>query len=155
MSLTAGQIPKVSNVPNGGVGAIAASSNTVTLGVDTNGVTCYTAGSQGGRVYVLVASTNDTVTVNVVLWILNGATVKPLGLRNVPLSSGNVAAAPNVDLLDPSDGNTTPLRGMMIDENGKKFIPLKANEVLRAGALANLTAAKTCWVTAIGSDYQA
>jgi len=37
--LTPGQIPIVANVPNGGVGLIAASSNIATLGSNTNGVT--------------------------------------------------------------------------------------------------------------------
>src|ERR1017187_9404007 len=98
MSLTAGQIPIFANVPNGGVGVIAASANTVTMGADTNGATIYTAGSHGGRVYMLVANTNDTVALNVVLYVLNSATVKPLGIVNVPLSSGNVANVLNVNM---------------------------------------------------------
>lgn len=148
--LSAGQIPLVANVPNGGVGAIAASSNTVTLGSDTNGATIYTAGTKGGRVYVLSGTTNDTVTVNVFIYILNGSTVKPLGMVNIPLSAGNVSAAPNVDLLDP-----TKLLGMAIDQTGKRYIPLMPNEVLKCGALANLTTAKTCYITGAGADYQA
>lgn len=148
--LTAGEIPKYSNVPNGGVALIAASSNTVAIGVDTNGASCYTAGSSGGRVYALLASTNDTVTVNVFVWILRGSTVIPLGLVNVPLSSGNVTAVANVTFL-----NGTVLAGLPYDNQGNKYIPLNANDVLRVGALANLTSGKTCWVSAIGSDYQA
>ena len=41
-------IPVVANVPNGGVALIAASANTVTLGSNTNGATCYTAVTIGG-----------------------------------------------------------------------------------------------------------
>lgn len=149
--LTAGQIPKVANVPNGGVGVIAASANTVTLGSNTNGASAYTAGSQGGRVESLSAVTDDTVTINVFVWILRTATVIPLGLVNVPLSSGNTNAARfNVDFLD---GNN--IVGLPIDNNGKRYIPLMPNDVLRVGALANLTSAKSVWVQAQGSDYQA
>lgn len=149
--LSAGQIPKVANVPNGGVGVIAASSNIATLGSDTNGVDVYTAGTQGGRVYSLLGSTDDTVTSNIFLWILDGATVKPLGLVNIPLSSGNTNAARFcVDFLD---GINIP--GLPFDNTGKRYIPLKANEKLRAGSLAGLTAAKSTWVTAMGADYQA
>lgn len=148
--LTAGVIPKYANVPNGGVGSIAASSNTVTLGSDTNGAAIYTAGSQGGRVYSLVANTNDTVAVNVLLYILNGSSVRPLGIVNVPLSSGNLASVLNVNILD-----STVLKGLPVDMAGNRYIPLMPSEVLKCGALANLTAAKTCWVTALGSDYQA
>lgn len=150
MALTAGQIPIYANVPNGGVGTIAASSNTVTLGSDTNGATVYTAGSKGGRVMSLNLTTNDTVTVNVFLWILNGASVRPLGILNVPLSAGNAANTLNINGLDPA-----VLKGLPRDAMGNPYIPLQPNEVLRAGALANLTSAKTCYVTATGMDYQA
>lgn len=150
MALSAGQIPKVANVPNGGVGVIAASSNTVTLGSNTNGATAYTAGTAGGRVMSLTAVTDDTVTVNVFVYIYRGSTVIPLGLVNVPLSSGNTNAARfNVDFLDGIN-----IVGLPIDNTGKRYIPLMPNDVLKVGALANLTAAKTCWVQASGNDYQ-
>jgi hypothetical protein len=150
MALTAGQIPLVANVPNGGVALIAASSNTVTLGSNTNGATAYTAGAEGGRVMSLTAVTDDTVTVNVFVWILRGATVIPIGLVNVPLSSGNTNAARfNVDFL-----NGINILGLPVDNTGRQYIPLLPNDVLRVGALANLTAARTCWVQASGNDYQ-
>ncbi|HOZ81919.1 MAG TPA: hypothetical protein PKU82_03245 [Bacteroidia bacterium] len=151
MALAAKNIPVVANVPNGGVALIAASSNTVTLGSNTNGATAYTAGTAGGRVMSLTAVTDDTVTVNVFVWILRGATVIPIALVNVPLSSGNTNAARfNVDFLDGVN-----IVGLPLDNTGKRYIPLLAGDVLRVGALANLTAAKTCWVHASGSDYQA
>ena len=150
MALAAKNIPVVANVPNGGVGLIVASSNTVTLGSDTNGVSIYTASSSGGRCMSLTAVTDDTVTVNVFVWILRSSTVIPLGLVNVPLSSGNTNAARfNVDFLDGVN-----IVGLPIDNTGKRYIPLMPNDVLRVGALANLTAAKTCWVHASGNDYQ-
>ena len=148
--LTAGQIPRVANIPNGGVGIIAASSNTVALGSNTNGATCYTAGTSGGRVISLTAVTDDTVTINVFVYIYRGSTVIPIGLVNVPLSSGNTNAARlNVDFLDGIN-----IVGLPIDNTGKRYIPLMPNDVLKVGALANLTAAKTCWVSAHGNDYQ-
>ena len=150
MALAAKNIPVVANVPNGGVGLIVASSNTVTLGSDTNGVSIYTASSAGGRCMSLTAVTDDTVTVNVFVWILRSSTVIPIGLVNVPLSSGNTNAARfNVDFLDGVN-----IVGLPIDNTGKRYIPLMPNDVLRVGALANLTAAKTCWVHASGNDYQ-
>ena len=150
MALAAKNIPVVANVPNGGVALIAASANTVTLGSNTNGATCYTAGTAGGRVMSLTAVTDDTVTVNVFVWILRSSTVIPIGLVNVPLSSGNTNAARfNVDFLDGIN-----IVGLPLDNTGKRYIPLMPNDVLRVGALANLTAAKTCWVHASGNDYQ-
>lgn len=151
MSLTAGQTPIVANVPNGGVGIIAASSNTVTLGSNSNGATIYTTGTKGGRVMSLTAVTDDTVTVNVFIYIYRGSTVIPLGLVNIPLSSGNTNAARfNVDFLDGIN-----ILGLPVDNTGKRYIPLMPNDVLKCGALANLTAAKTCWVHGSGNDYQA
>lgn len=150
MALTAGQIPLVANVPNGGVALIAASSNTVTLGSNTNAATAYTAGSKGGRVMSLTGVTDDTVTVNVFVFIYRSTTVIPLGLVNIPLSSGNTNAARfNVDFLNGSN-----ILGLPVDNNGRQYIPLMANDVLKVGALANLTAAKTAWIHASGNDYQ-
>lgn len=151
MSLSAGQIPYVANVPNGGVALLAASANTVTLGSNTNGASIYTASTKGGRVYMLGAVTDDTVTVNVFVWILRSATVIPLGLVNVPLSAGNTNAARfNVNFLDGSN-----IVGLPRDNAGNYYIPLMPNDILRCGALANLTTAKTCWVQGQGADYQA
>jgi hypothetical protein len=147
--LSANQIPVYAVTPLTGVGVIAASSNTVTLGSNTNAATIVTAGASGARVYSLMASTDDTVTVNVFLFIYNGTTVQPLGLVNVPLSSGNTNAARfPVDFLNPSN-----LPGLPLDNTAKPYIELGPNDVLKCGALANLTAAKTCWVTAQGAQY--
>lgn len=149
MSLTAGQIPKLANVLNGGVGVLTGTT-IGTLGSNTNGVTIYTAGASGGRVLSLMASTDDTVTVNVFLYILRSSTVIPIGMVNIPLSSGNTNAARfPVDFLNGSN-----LPGLPIDNTGRQYIPLLANDVLRATSLANLTAARSAWINASGADYQ-
>jgi hypothetical protein len=150
MALSAGQIPKVANVINSGVAALTGTT-IGTLGSNTNGITIYTAGASGGRVMSLTGTTDDTVTVNVFIYIYRGSTVLPIGLVNVPLSSGNTfAAKTNVDFL-----NGANIVGLPIDNSGRQYIPLLANDVLKATTLANLTAAKTCWVVASGNDYQA
>jgi hypothetical protein len=150
MALEAAYKPKVANVPNGGVGKILAATGAATLGNDANGIDVYTAGASGGRIYSLIGTTDDTVTSNVFVWILDGSTVKPLGLVNIPLSSGNTNAARfAVDFLDGVN-----LPGLPIDNTGKRYIALKANEKLRVGVLAALTTAKSDWITAQGSDYQ-
>lgn len=149
MSLTAGQIPKLANVLNGGVGVLTGTT-IGTLGSNTNGVTIYTAGALGGRVLSLIASTDDTVTVNVFLYILRSSTVIPIGMVNIPLSSGNTNAARfPVDFLNGSN-----LPGLPIDNTGRQYIPLLANDVLRATSLANLTAGRSAWLNAAGADYQ-
>ncbi len=150
MSLSTNEKPMYARTINNGVGVISASANTVTLGSDTNGATILTAGADGARVESLVISTDDTVAVNVFIYILSGATVRPLGIVNVPLSSGNTGSAPLVDALDNTG---IKLLGMLIDPAGKRYISLAANEVLKCGALANLTAAKKAHVTAQGFNY--
>lgn len=146
MSLLESQKATYASVPLSSVGILAASSNTGTLGSDTNGVTIFTATSKGGRVTSLLGSTNDTVTVNVFLYILDGSNVMPLGLVNIPLSSGNTAAAATmVDML-------ATIPGLPLDNQGKRYISLGPNDVLKATALANLTAAKSAWLTAQGSN---
>lgn len=150
MTLTNGQIPIVANVPNGGVGLIQESANTVTLGNNTSGVTVYTTGTKGGRIMSLTAVTDDTVTVNVFVWILRSSTVIPLGLVNVPLSAGNTNAARfNVDFL-----NGANILGLPVDNSGRQYIPLMPNDQLRVGSLGNLSSSKTVWVHASGNDYQ-
>ena len=150
-ALTAGQIPRVANIPNGGVALITGVSNITVLGNATNGATAYTAGTSGGRVTSLTAVTDDTVTINVFVYIYRGSTVIPIGLVNVPLSSGNTNAARfNVDFLDGIN-----IVGLPIDNTGKRYIPLMANDILKVGSLAGLSLTKTCWVHASGSDYQA
>lgn len=150
-ALTAGMIPLVANVPNGGVALLVASANTVTMGSGTNAATIYTAGSKGGRVVSLTAVTDDAAVAPLVhVFILRGATVIPLGTVTVALSSGNTLAAKlNVDFLDGVN-----ITGLPVDEMGKRYIPLMAADVLKCGVLINLTAAKTCYVQAYGNDYQ-
>ena len=70
------------------------SANTVTIGsINTNGFSCLYSRNKGGTCDVATAVTDDTVTVNVFVYIYRGSTVIPLGLVNVPLSSGNTNAA--------------------------------------------------------------
>ena len=147
--LSANQVPIYSITPLTGVGIIAASSNTVTLGSNTNAATICTAGASGARVYSLMGCTDDATTVNVFLFIYKSTTVEPIGMVNIPLSSGNTNAARfPVDML-----SSTNLPGLPVDNTGKTYIELGPNEVLKCGALANLTAAKTCYVTAQGAQY--
>lgn len=149
MALTSGQIPNLANVLNGGVGVLTGTT-IGNLGSNTNGVTIYTAGTEGSRVISLIGSTDDTVTINIYLYIYRGSTVIPIGLVNVPLSSGNTNAARfSVDFL-----NGINIPGLPIDQTGRQYIPLLANDELKASTIANLSASKSCWINASGVDYQ-
>jgi len=151
MSLPAGSLVRVANQPNGGV-AVLTGTTIGTLGSNTNGTTIETAGTYGTRIISLTATTNDTAAVNVFVYILRGgSTVIPLGLVNVPLSSGNTSGARfNVDFL-----NGTNIVGLPLDNTGRQYIPLLGGDVLRATTLANLSASTSCFIQASGLDYLA
>jgi hypothetical protein len=151
MALRNDAIVRVANELNSGI-AVLNGTTIGTLGSNTNGVTIETAGSYGTRIISLIASTDDTVTVNVFLYILRGgSTVVPIGLVNVPLSAGNTNAARFVtDFL-----NGTNIPGLPLDNTGRQYIPLVAGDVLRASTLANLTAGRSCWITSFAQDFVA
>ena len=149
MSLPNSSLIKVANVLNSGV-AVLTGTTIGTLGSNTNGTTVYTAGSQGGRIISLTGVTNDTVTTNVFVYILRGATVIPVGLVNIPLSSGNTNAARFV--VDFLNGSNIP--GLPVDNTSRQYIPLMPNDILRATTLANLSGGTSAWLTAHGQDYQ-
>lgn len=151
MALRNDAIVRVANELNSGI-AVLNGTTIGTLGSNTNGVTIETAGTYGTRIISLIASTDDTVTVNVFLYILRGGSiVVPIGLVNVPLSAGNTNAARFVtDFL-----NGTNIPGLPIDNTGRQYIPLVAGDVLRATTLANLTAGRSCWITSFAQDFVA
>jgi len=149
MPLSNGQIPVLANVPNSGV-ALLSGTTIGALGSNTNGVTIYTAGSLGGRVYSLIANSTDTAISNVFIYILRGSTVVPIGLVPVAISSGNVTGTRNNDMLDGIN-----IVGMPLDNTGKRYIPLQGGDILRCSTLVSVTASRGVWVTAFGADYQA
>jgi hypothetical protein len=151
MALPSGSLVRVANQPAAGF-AVLTGTTIGTLGSNTNGTTIETAGTYGTRVIALTATTNDTVAVNVFLYILRGgSTVVPIGLVNVPISSGNTFAARfAVDFL-----NGTNIPGLPLDNTGRQYIPLLAGDVLRATTLANLSGGTSCFIQAMALDYLA
>jgi hypothetical protein len=149
MALNANQIPVYAITPKTSVGILNAAT-AGTLGTTTNAVTILTASASGSVVDSLFFNSDDTAAVNVFLFIVgsDGTTVKPLGIINVPLSSGNAANVLNVDGLNPNI-----LKGLSLDNTGKYVIRLGASETLRMSCLANMTAAKKLYATAQFADY--
>ena len=147
MALTAGQIPVLANVPNSGT-AIVQGTTVGTLGSDSNGVEAYTAAALGGRVYSIMASSNNTAITNIFVYILRGATVVPLGLCPVAASAGNVTGTRNVDFLDGVN-----IAGLPLDNTGKRYVPLQAGDKLKFVNLLTLTTFKV-FITCHGADYQ-
>lgn len=119
--LPAVNMPKYATVPNGGVAKLGDGASTVgatALGVDgaaADAKACYTAGAYGGMVECVSFTTDDTAAVNARLYILDGATVKPVGIINVPINSGNAASVKNVDGL-------ASIEGLPVNASFKKYI---------------------------------
>ena len=150
MAFTKAEIPVYARTLNNGVGLLNAATAGA-FGATTNAVTVYTAGAFGGRVESLVANSDDTAAVNLNIMLVDGSSnVYPLGSANVPIQSGSQGTINNTDLL--ANGGTT-LRGMLVDPTGKRYISVPAGWTLRVSTIANMTAAKKCYVTAQGFDY--
>ena len=149
MALSNGQIPVLANVPNSGVARLSGTTSGAT-GSNQNGVTIYTAGALGGRVYSLIANSTDTAISNVFIYILRDSTVVPIGLVPVAINAGNITGTRNNDMLDGIN-----IVGMPLDNTGKRYIPLQGGDILRCSTLVNVTATRSVFVTAFGADYQA
>jgi hypothetical protein len=147
-------MPKYATVLNGGVGVLGTGASTVgatALGVDgiaADAKVCYTAGTYGGMVETLSFNTNDTAAVNAFVYILDGSTVIPLGIVNIPASSGNSATVPNVD-------GIAALLGLPVNAMGKKYIPLKGSQAIKVSVLAAMTVNKILIASTTGVDYVA
>jgi hypothetical protein len=152
MSLAAVNIPKYATVLNGSVCQLGTGASTVgatALGVDggaADAKVCYTAGAYGGMVESLLVSSNDTAAVNVLVYAMDGATVHPIGICNVPINSGNLGTVPNVDIING-------LVGLPINSVYKKYIPLRAGMTLKVAVLAAMTANKSIWAKTTGVDF--
>lgn len=151
MAILTSEKPVYTRTKNDSVGILNAASAGA-LGSNTNGVTAYTAGAYGGRVESLILSTDDTAAVNVFVYKYDGSTVIPVGIVNVPASSGNSGTVASVDALL---GSGVTLVGLERDSNGKQYIPLMPNQLLKIACLANMTAAKKLYAQASGTDYTA
>lgn len=146
--------PKYATTLNGGVAKLGDGASTVgatALGVDgiaADAKVCYTAGAYGGIVESLMVSTNDTAAVNLFVYAMDGATVHPLGIVNIPLSSGNAASVPNVDVING-------LIGLPKNSGGVKYIPLRPNMTLKVAVLAAMTTNKVLFAKTTGVDFVA
>jgi hypothetical protein len=148
MSLSANQIPKYAITPITGV-AVLNAATAGTLGSSANTQTVYTAPSDGARIYSLIASTDDTVAVNLFVQIMkSNGNVVPIAQVNVPLSSGNIASTLMVDCLSPAVAV-----GLPIDNVGKRYVELAGGDAIIVSTVANMTSAKKCYVSAQGASY--
>lgn len=153
MAITAGQTPiyasgypkaAVADLNAASAGALASTTNAATV---LTGATTY-----GSRVSGLIATTTDTSAVNLYVFLVDsgGTTIMPLAQVNVPLRSGDTAGTLATNML-----LSTVFVGLPRDQNGNPYINVPPSYTLRVSTVANMTAAKHCYVTALYNDYQA
>ena len=152
VDLSAANYAKYATVLNSGVCKLGDGASTVgatALGVDgiaADAKVCYTAGAYGGICESIIVSINDTAAVNVFVYKLDGATVHPLGIVNVPINSGNLGTAYAVDIV-------STLVGLPINSVYRKYIPLKAAQTIKVAVLAAMTLNKVLFASATGVDF--
>lgn len=150
MAITQKDLVKFFTTQKSGVGTRVNGDGAGTLGSNTNGATIYTgATTYGSIVTSLLFSSDDTAAMQAYVYIYNGSSVRPLGIVNIPIQSGDILTAPNIDGLS---GSGITLIGLPRDSNGKQFIPLEAGEVLKFSMKAAVTATKTVHCTALVLD---
>lgn len=156
IDLSAANYPKYATVLNGSIAKLGDGASTVgatLLGVDgiaADAKVCYTAGAYGGIIESLIININDTVAVNVLVYIVEGGVVNPLGIVNIPISSGSLGTVPAVDALN---GTGICLNGLPFNSVFKKYIPMKPNATLKVAVLAAMTANKILFAKTTGTDY--
>lgn len=124
--------------------------NVQILPADASGLkTVYTGGANGSKVMGLMATSSDTAARDVTWGVTVGAVFYPLGTVTIPITSGQIAAAPAVNLLDIAKSPGLPL-----DSDGNPFVFLaSASYTLQIKALTTVTAAKEIDVTAMAADW--
>ncbi len=119
-----------------------------TNGTGTTKTTIYTAGANGARVLSVGAVTSDTSPndVNLYLQVGGSGTVYNLGGKRVPAGSGDVVASTTagIQLLDVGQ-----FPGLQPDGS----LLLGAGDVVQAGVVAAVTAAKTLSIVVQALDY--
>ena len=108
-----------------------------------------TAPSEGCRIDMLFASSDDTSDVDVLLYLNDGSNDIPIGRVTVPDGSGTNGTDKAVNLFTDAE-----LPFLALNE-GNPALFLKSGWKLRAGMQAAVTAAKSIYLVAIGGEYAA
>jgi len=101
----------------------------------------YTAGANGGYVYDILISTNDTATQTAQLF-RNTSTI-PLASISIPIGAGGSNGNNAINIMSAVS--------CYADEYGNRVLRLKAGEILKL-AIAAITSAKSFQVFAQGAD---
>lgn len=150
MALSSAEKPKFANALLNGGAKLENATGACTVGSNTNTVTVVTAGANGAIIDSARILSTDSAARNVVLQVWDGVNARPLNTTNVPANSGTNGTAA---VVDPLSGNNAAFAA--INNQGKRYIRLKAGESIIAGVLVAVTAATAIWVAVSGADFTA
>lgn len=108
--------------------------------------TVVTAGSNGSKVVAIIASSTDTGTRIVQLYLTRSATSFLIGSTIVAIGAGTDGAANTSNLL-------TTIPGLPLDNDGQAYLFLESGDTLQAMVTVTVTAAKEIDVFAVHGDF--
>ncbi len=127
--------------------SINTDKQTLAIG-DTQTVKAVSAGgTNGSKVSMLLATSNDTSARDVILYITISATNYPIGQISLPITAGALNTAPSINLL-----NSSQLQ-LPLDANGNPYIYLGNGATLSISAPVTITTAKQVTIVATREDY--
>lgn len=112
--------------------------------------TIISAGTNGTKVEFFDFATDESTSRVFSIYLSDGTNDYQLGVLNVLNAAGNTAALGSPPLSVLQGGN---FPNFPFDNNGNRFIYLKAGWSIKVACQSTITAAKTVWVKAFGSDF--
>lgn len=107
------------------------------------------AGANGSIIESMNVSLTDTVANGLAVYLQDGSAVNHLlGTVTVPLSSGNVAGTPAIDVI-----RSGMLPGLVVDANGNFCLYVPSGFKVMVASTAAPAATKIQDVVAMGADY--
>jgi hypothetical protein len=110
--------------------------------------TLISAGADDSDVKMITLTSDDTATVNIRVYLYDGATSYLIGTVRAVTLAGTDGAVNAINII-----NTTAMPFLPLDNAGKAYIPLEAGWSIRVAPIVAITAAKTVTITATGHNY--
>lgn len=111
--------------------------------------TLWTAGAQGSKIVALFCTSDDSANEDLMVWLNDLVADHLLGTKQVLANSGFTNAVASTNLFD----GVIAMPYLPVDRDGQRFMFIKPAGILKVGAKATITAAKTLYITAMGADY--
>jgi hypothetical protein len=107
--------------------------------------TIFTAGASGSKVVAVLATSTDTGTRIIQLWLTRSGTSYLLGSCLIGIGAGTDGAAVTANIL-------TMMMALPKDNDGQRYVFLESGDTLQASVTVTVTAAKEIDITAIGGN---